>query len=927
MKPGKWRSATAHDAEVAGLVETLRNTGRRLEELTAGEVDSIVDADGRTLLLRGVQEQMRRAEDSRQGAILGALPAHVALLDGRGVIISVNEAWRQFGTENGLQLPGHALGTDYLAVCDSTRGEDAAVAAAAAAGIRSVLERRAAHFALEYPCHAPQERRWFLMTVTPLAPERPAGVVVMHMNISEHRLAREALRESERRFSEMLDNVALVSLMIDRAARITYCNSFLLTLTGWSAEELVGRNLFECLVPPDATDLPQLFADLLENRQESWHHENEILTRSGARRLIRWNNTVLKSADGEVVGVAGIGEDITVRKEAEQRIAHLTRVHSMASGINALIVHARDRDEMLRDACRIAVEAGGFRMSLISMRDADSDRIVPVASAGKDEELLGEIRAMLSTSVNWRATLVAQAMDAGQVIIINDSVADPRLVFAAKYAAAGVRSMVLLPLLIADKAVGVLVLYAGELGFFRDEEVALVTKLAAEIAFAIEHIDRRERLEFLAYYDPLTGLSNRRLFLERVAGFIRGASGAGHRAAVCLLDLERFKSINDTLGRPAGDALLKQVADWLTHRAGDADLLARVGADQFALAMPEVKPDTSLVLVIEQMQGALREHPFHLGEEDLRASARVGVAVYPRDGADADSLLKHAEVALKQAKVAGERFLFFDQAMAAAMAGNLTLENQLRQAVERGEFVLYYQPKVNLKSGKVTGAEALIRWNDPRTGIVAPGIFIPVLEETGLIHEVGRWALGHALEQYLQWRAAGLPAMRIAVNVSPVQLRSRGFVAEVGRALDAGINAGAGLELELTEGLIMADINHSIGMLAELRAMGVTIAIDDFGTGFSSLSYLSRLPVDTLKIDRSFVTAITTGPQGLALVSTIISLAHALDLGVVAEGVETGEQSRLLGLLGCDEMQGFLVSRPVPAAEYASRFLAPSGTA
>jgi EAL domain-containing protein (putative c-di-GMP-specific phosphodiesterase class I) len=286
-------------------------------------------------------------------------------------------------------------------------------------------------------------------------------------------------------------------------------------------------------------------------------------------------------------------------------------------------------------------------------------------------------------------------------------------------------------------------------------------------------------------------------------------------------------------------------------------------------------------------------------------------------------LFKNAEAALKKAKARGDRYLFYTQKMTEAVAGRLTLENQLRQALDKNEFVLHYQPKVKIASGKLTGAEALIRWNDPRTGLVPPGQFIPILEETGLIYEVGRWALRKAIDHYLRWRSAGLPAVRIAVNVSPLQLRNRGFIDEIKQAISIDAEASAGLELEITESLIMEDVKHSIASLQAIRAMGVCIAIDDFGTGFSSLSYLSRLPVDTLKIDRSFVIDMTAGPEGLALVSTIINLAHSLKLKVVAEGVETDEQSRLLRLLDCDEIQGYLFSEPVPGEIFETRFLSP----
>jgi len=261
------------------------------------------------------------------------------------------------------------------------------------------------------------------------------------------------------------------------------------------------------------------------------------------------------------------------------------------------------------------------------------------------------------------------------------------------------------------------------------------------------------------------------------------------------------------------------------------------------------------------------------------------------------------------------------------VAGRLTLENQLRQALDREEFVLHYQPKVSLATGKVTGVEALIRWNDPATGLIPPMRFIPVLEETGLIHEVGRWAVQKAIVDHLRWRDAGFPAVRIAVNVSPLQLRARGFAAEIERAIAVDARAAAALELEITESVIMDDVARNIATLESIRKLGVTIAIDDFGTGFSSLSYLAKLPVDTLKIDRAFVVDMMVGPEGLALVSTIISLAHSLKLKVVAEGVETEDQSRLLRLLDCDEMQGYLFSRPVPAAAFEETFLAPLAAA
>ncbi|HEY8904674.1 MAG TPA: GGDEF domain-containing phosphodiesterase [Rhodoferax sp.] len=304
--------------------------------------------------------------------------------------------------------------------------------------------------------------------------------------------------------------------------------------------------------------------------------------------------------------------------------------------------------------------------------------------------------------------------------------------------------------------------------------------------------------------------------------------------------------------------------------------------------------------------------PFQLRGSDLRIAGKVGIALHPADGDGAEALFRNAEVALKRAKGSAESLMFYAPAMNTRVTETLNLESRLRTALDLDQFVLYYQPKVDLSSRKLTGVEALIRWNDPESGLIAPAHFIPILEETGLIYDVGRWALRQAREDSLRWRLAGLAPVRVAVNVSPLQLRHGGFVNEVRKVIGTDPLAAVDLELEITESVIMEDVNHSIDSLREIRAMGITIAIDDFGTGFSSLGYLAKLPVDTLKIDRSFVIDMTAGPQGLALVSTIISLAHALKLKVVAEGVETEEQARLLRLLNCDDMQGYLFSEPLP---------------
>ncbi|HEU4646884.1 MAG TPA: EAL domain-containing protein [Burkholderiales bacterium] len=927
MKPARSRLQGDTSAEVAGLIATLYETDRRLQELTAGQVDAVAGRDGQAFLLQRAQEKLRHFEAARQAAILDALPAHIALLDAEGLIVSVNEAWLRFAGGNAIQRPGHGVGVNYLEICAGARGEGATEAHQVAKGIGAVLGSRTKTFSIEYSCHSPTQQRWFQLRVTPLAEDSAGGAVVMHVDVTAERHTKDNLHESERRFSDMLGNVELISVMLDRQARILYCNEYLLRLTGWRREEIIGQDWFRLFIPPECHGaVRKRFATLLGNPLAARHAEREILTRAGKRRLIRWNNSVLRSGAGDITGTASIGEDITEQKVAENKIKRLSRVYAVLSGINSLIVRVRDKEELFREACRIAVEDGKFRMAWIGLVDRQALQVRPAAWHGVGEDYIRMMPLDLADTAAAGRGLSADAIRERKAMVSDDMTLDPRVLLKQEALERGLRSLAVLPLLVADEAVGVLGLYAGEAAFFDDEEMKLLLELAGDISHAIDHIGKRERLDYLAYYDELTGLANRSLFLERVAQFMRSAASEGHKLALFLFDLERFKNINDSLGRPAGDALLKLVAQWLTRTLGDANLFARVDADHFAIVLPQVKQGGDVARLVEKSMAALLEHQFRLNDSVFRIAAKVGAALFPDDGVNADTLFRNAEAALKKAKAGGDRYLFYTQAMTETVTAKLTLENQLRQALVNEEFVLHYQPKVNLVSGKMSSAEALIRWNDPRTGLVPPGRFIPILEETGLITEVGRWALRKALSDYLRWRAAGLPAVRIAVNVSPLQLRNRGFIDEIKQAIGVDAQAAAGLELEITESLIMEDIKHSIASLQAIRALGVTIAIDDFGTGFSSLSYLAKLPVDTLKIDRSFVTDMTAGPQGLALVSTIINLAHSLRLKVVAEGVETEEQSRLLRLLNCDEMQGYLFSKPVPAAEMAA-LLANAGAA
>ncbi len=747
---------------------------------------------------------------------------------------------------------------------------------------------------------------------------RVAGIAE---DITDRKRAAEELRESDRRFRDLLANVDLASVMLDAKGRITYCNDYFLQLTGWQRAEVLGRNWFERFLPPPHDELKGAFSALLAGTPAALHHENEILTRSGVPRLIRWNNSVLRSASGEVIGTASIGEDITERKEAEDKIKRLNRVYTVLSGINAAIVRIRDRRELFQEACRIIVEHGRFILGWIAIMDHATGRLTAVAHAGLPVNTFAG-NAFFNGSAGLLPAGTAEAALRDKRSAVDNNIREslesmvekpePDTLKVRRIAIElGARSVIVLPLVVQGEPFGILTLYAAELDFFDDEEIKLLNGLAGDISFGLEFIDKEEKADYLAYFDELTGLANRSLFLERLDQKLKSTGQVQSKVAVFALDLNRFKSINEALGRPAGDELLKQVAERLVDKGGDITRFARISADRYAIFAAGMESEEAVAAYVQQRLDASFAAPFHVANEDLRIFARVGISMFPTDGTSAETLFRNAEAALKKAKLGGDRFLFYTEQMTARVAEQLGLENKLRQALDKGEFVLHYQPKIDLESRSILGVEALIRWQSPDLGLVPPMKFIPLLEETGMILEVGAWALSRAVADHQRWMEMHLPAPRIAVNVSAIQLRNKNFVGMVEEAIRQGASP-AGIDLEITESLIMEDIESNIGKLKEVRRLGVNIAVDDFGTGYSSLAYLAKLPVQTLKIDRSFIITMLNDPDTMTLVQTIISLAHSLRLKVVAEGVDAEAQVRMLHLLRCDEMQGFLFSKPVP---------------
>jgi len=603
------------------------------------------------------------------------------------------------------------------------------------------------------------------------------------------------------------------------------------------------------------------------------------------------------------------------RRLAEEALARLSRMRDFASSINSALVRLRDRDALFAAICRIAVDAGSFLGAQVGRFDPGTKDVIMVSGHGVQVRGEGTQIALSARDDETGSGIVGRALRTLEPAAWNDVASAAGVRGREEMLARGIRASAALPLLVEGVPVGVLVLHAAEPGTFDEDETRLLRELAANVSFALELMRKQERINYLAYYDELTGLPNHALFYDRLTRALEAAQRSSAMMTLMLIDLERFKAINDTMGRATGDRVLQAVARRLQETVGDLHLVARLGSNTFAVMFPDIAAAQEAARRLEHDPAKFFGLPFEIDGRELRLAVKAGIAVYPADGADADALFRNAEASLRQAKETGERCLFYTPQINAQVAEQLELERRLRKAVEHGELFLHFQPKYDLADRRIVGMEALLRWQAPDgTGLMSPAKFVPVLEQTGLILEAGKQVLAGAKRAHDEWRAQGLNPPRIAVNVSALQLRRRSFVEDVLSALAGVGTAGDGVDLEITESLLMSEVDESIRKLRTLREAGLHIALDDFGTGYSSLAYLSRLPLDALKIDRGFVRGMTENAQDTSIITAIISLAQSLRLKVVAEGVETEEQAQLLKLLRCDQAQGYLFSPPVPSA-------------
>jgi diguanylate cyclase (GGDEF)-like protein len=609
------------------------------------------------------------------------------------------------------------------------------------------------------------------------------------------------------------------------------------------------------------------------------------------------------------------------RRLAEEQKDRLTRMFAALSATNEAIMRARTRGELFQLVCEAAAEGGAFASTMMALADPGSEFLRVVATAGPNGELQKSIKIALSDERPEGRGLSGIAFRTGRPCVSNDYLADERgNAFYDRVRREGNKSGAALPLLSQGRSVGVLSIMSSERDVFTPELVGLLLRLANNVSFALDNFDRAEakakadeRIQYLATHDGLTHLPNRAMFNQLLRAAIEAARRGDRKFAVLFIDIDRFKIINDSLGHDSGDALLVEIGDRLRQCLRDGDVVARLGGDEFVVILQQESE-------IQQIEAATRKllsivsQPLQLCGLECRATASIGVAMYPRDGEDELTLTKNADLAMYGAKEDGKNgFRFFASQSATPSIERLVFESRLRQALDRDEFSLHYQPQVDVATGRITGVEALLRWTLPDLGALSPMQFIPLAEETGLIVPIGRWVLNKACAQNMAWRRQGLGALSMAVNLSPRQFLDGNLLRDIDEALAASGMPAQLLQLEITESMVMRNVGRAIELLDTIRGRGVRLAIDDFGTGYSSMSVMKKFPVDTIKIDRSFVQDLPDDSEDRAIAQAIISMGRALGMTIIAEGVETEEQAGFLREHGCDEMQGYLFSRPVSA--------------
>jgi diguanylate cyclase (GGDEF)-like protein/PAS domain S-box-containing protein len=674
----------------------------------------------------------------------------------------------------------------------------------------------------------------------------------------ERRQAREALRESESRFRVLVNNAPIVLFAFDRDGVVTHLEGRGLEPLGLRPGESVGRSAYE--LSAESPKALHLLRRALEGEafQETVELRNLVFEVDFAPR---------RDEHGTVLDVIGVATNVTDQRRAER---------------------AANQSEMRYRMLFEGNLAGVYRTTLEGKILDCNDSFAQIFGYSSREEVLALPAWDFYPTPEDRGTALARLKERGTLANFEQC-------------------------LRRKDGSHVWVLENGNLIEGTDGKPSLVEGTVIDIT---ERKRSEEQVKHLAFHDSLTGLPNRLLFNDRLRVAMVHANRYREKLAVLFLDIDRFKVINDSLGHPIGDELLRRVAERVGGCIRQEDTIARLGGDEFTVLLPGIAKEEDAATIANKILEAVRL-PFFIEHRELFITTSIGVTLFPEDGTDAESLVRNADTAMYRAKEQGrDTTRLYAPAMNTKALERLSLEGRLRQALQNQELLVYYQPLIDLATGRVRGAEALLRWQHPELGLVSPGEFIAIAEVSGLIVPIGQWVLRTACAQARAWQLQGHPKFSVAVNLSARQFQQADLVFQVTEALHEADLPPASLDLEITESNAMQNAELSIATLQDLKSLGVSLSMDDFGTGYSSLNYLKRFPIDRIKIDQSFVRDVNRDPDDAAIATAIIAMAHSLELTAVAEGVETEEQLQFLLTQRCDEMQGYLFSRPLPAAEF-----------
>ncbi|MFC1747553.1 PAS domain S-box protein [Pseudomonadota bacterium] len=830
-----------------------------------------LDGDGDQVIIiamaRDISERHRaelalRASERRFRTLVDQSPLSTQILSPTGETRQVNKAWENLWGLKSDDLADHNMLKDDQLI---------------EKGVMPYIEKAFSGLATEIPAivYNSQEssvirggkpnNRWVRAFIYPVTDEQGAiqEVILMHEDISHRVEAEEALKKSEEKWRSMTSSSPDNIMLLDREFKVQFINS---PLPGVSIEDVMGTGVFEYL-PEKFIDMARECCQTVLETGNTASFETEYWIDGRNYFFDSHVGTVI--IDGEVEGLVVSTRDISRRKLAEAKLSQSAAVvENTAEGV----VITNEKREIV--AVNTAfTEITGYTEKEVKGRDPRM-----LKSERHEEAFYTEMWEAINTTGRWQGEIWDRRKN-GEI-------------FPAWTTVSAIRN-----------SEDILVNYVS---VFSD----------------ISAIRRsQEKLDFLAYHDPLTNLPNRLLFNDRLEHAIQKAHRDCYQLAVLFIDLDRFKYINDTLGHLIGDKLIQQAASRLNDSVRDVDTLARLGGDEFVIVMEDIKSSKDAAILAEKVINRFRKN-FEIDGHELHVTLSLGISLYPQDGDDSESLVKSADIALYQVKDEGRNgYNFYTPELASTAFERLSLETSLRHALGRDEMTLHYQPQYSLEYESVVGCEALIRWKHPDMGLVYPGRFIPIAEDSGLIIELGEWVLYTACAQMKAWLDMGCTMKHVAVNISALQLQRTDFVSVVESTLKhTGLPAEC-LELELTETVVMHKADWAIDMLEQLKKLGVRLSIDDFGTGYSSLAYLKRLPINKLKIDRSFVSDIPGDDNDTVITAAIIAMAKNLKLDVIAEGVETPEQQDFLQARGCNEIQGYLFGRPTDADSFSKNYI------